>query len=41
MVAARAALRHGYIEKDGAWVASGARGVALGPTWFKRISLEK
>ena len=34
-------MRHGYLERDGAWVSTDYRGEAPEPSWFEKISIEK
>ena len=33
--------RHGYVQRDGAWVFSGAKGDAPEPSWFEKVSVHK
>lgn len=33
--------RHGYLQRDGAWIFSGAQGDAPEPTWFEKVSVHK
>jgi FkbH-like protein len=33
--------RHGYQQRDGAWIFSGAQGDAPEPTWFEKVSVDK
>jgi FkbH-like protein len=33
--------RHGYLQRDGAWIYSGAGGVAPEPVWFETVSIHK
>ena len=33
--------RHGYVERDGAWIFSDIQGDALEPVWFEKVSVNK
>ena len=33
--------RHGYQQRDGAWIFSGAQGDAPEPVWFEKVSVHK
>jgi FkbH-like protein len=34
-------VRHGYLEREGAWVSTDSRGEAPEPNWFVKIKIEK
>jgi FkbH-like protein len=33
--------RHGYVQRDGVWIFSGAQGDAPEPVWFEKVSVRK
>jgi FkbH-like protein len=33
--------RHGYLQRDGAWISSGAQGDSPEPVWFEKVSVHK